>query len=368
MAVTITPSPTYPVQGRPAKIAVAVTGGGNYVRIWCTDAPLGSDLRAVLDDNAITRTEVFKGDAGTDWLFVPDKGGVYVLTAQEYTRGASTTGGTYVDSPGNAPSETKIGSETALTLQIGQRLTHQLGLGADTATLVLHVFDDTIRNTTLADHGEKTPAVIEGSTPRAKSAALATAVVTATEQLASTSATGILGTLSSVVADLVDNYEDHRVSASWHNPADTDTDNEISEGYRLPNSPKGLVDSVQQCARMIDRHMRNNDGNGDDTAAYHLVSTVKYIDWANLLPDIGVGEVGKALAVLGALTSAYESHRVSTTVHHTADTTNSLAARPKLVTLHEKFFEAIKANSPSAPATINSGAQVLISTAGFQED
>lgn len=367
MAVTLTVTPTYPVAKRKLYATIGLTGGGNYARIWCTDAPQGSGLRGVLDEGVVSRVQVYEGGTVDRWEFTPDVGGVYVLTAQEYTRGASTTGGGYEDAPETAPSETKIGSESALTLRVGQRVLVKLGAGQDAAQLVTYVVDGTFRPTTLADHGEKSPAIVDANSPRAKYAALNATVQSFALTNSNATVSSVIGAVSTMVTDFIDKYNAHRTLVGGvHNAADTV--NVIADEFRLPASPKGLVTSIAECVRILERHMRNDSGSGDGSGSFHQVSSKDCIDWTNLIPEPmrAVPDVAQALVSFGAVVGAYEAHRVSLVVHGIADGTNSIGALSTFVSMHRAWADVVKAQSPTAPSTENSGAVLLLAYGGIE--
>lgn len=160
MAVTVATAPLLVVPTRRVRFTATLTAGGNWWRLWCTNAPFGSALRRRLDETDAGRIELFAGDVQTVYETQLEHGGVYTLVAQEYTKGATTFGGGYQNDPDSAPTETKIGGENTLTQYVGQRLTTRVGTPAlGTALLTLWVWNATIQATTLGQHGEETPAL-----------------------------------------------------------------------------------------------------------------------------------------------------------------------------------------------------------------
>src|SRR6185369_12938032 len=156
---SVATTPTYPIPGRETRVIFTISA--NFVRVWCTVAPEGSELANKLKLTTQNRVLVYQGDGGqhNPWRFNADKGGKYTLVTQEYTRGTAYGGG-YQGDPNGVESETKSGSETTLSLFIGQRMTSTIGIAPDSATLVLWVWDGNIRPTTLATQGENSPAIV----------------------------------------------------------------------------------------------------------------------------------------------------------------------------------------------------------------
>lgn len=146
---------------------------GNFVRVWVTDAPLGSQLKAQVEANADNRVRITElkelkegGAISFEWTFTPDKGGKYLLAIQEYQKGTDFGGG-FSDDPDALQKEVEVNAEdTSKTVTVCQRLTQRMGTADDGATLVVYVSDDTIRSTQLEVHGEKSPAIIEPTSAR----------------------------------------------------------------------------------------------------------------------------------------------------------------------------------------------------------
>jgi hypothetical protein len=364
-------SPTYPIPGRPCELTFVLTeSGANFARIWVTDAPLGSDLRAKLTASGTSRLPFHTGDVGEKHpvQFRPDKGGVYTFVVQEYVKGTSYGGG-YQDDPNAAPSETKVGAEATLTLQVGQRVTQRVGVKGDTATLALWIFGSTIRPTTIEVHGEVTPALMSPTSPRAVIAVETTAVKTELANLANASVATALGTLATIVANMVGEINDHLAltSGSVHNAADSD--NTLPVGLSTTVSPKDLPATVNAILKALRQHYTNDDntGAGPDSAAYHKISSVNRNDRVNLPLFDSAGDLEQAYAALADIWRSYEAHRVLTSVHGAADNTNALAALPTCLKLHKEFLAVLASSSPSSPATVNSGVVTAVSVAGFRE-
>ncbi len=365
MAVTLASTPTYPVPNRVVRFTPTLSGGGNWFRIWVTNAPTGTQWRNDLDTTSAPRLEVYANDTVGQWEWTPTKGGVYVFKAQEYTRGSGGSGG-YQGAPSSAPSETKIGSETTISVYVGQRLTQTLGIAPDTATLALWVWNDTIRATSLVEHGEKTPSVTAPTSPKAITATLNSSLITAVAALANVSCTTALGTLSTVINDIIDNFNLHtQLEAGVHD--DPDSESPVQPSFRSPDSPEGTVRTMQEVLRRLELHMRTDAGTGTGTGDWHDVGAGIVADWANLPVIKAPGNASQAMTAVGAAWAAYEAHRVSTAVHGIADATNTLDALPAILNIHRLFATAIQANSPTAPETVNGGVTLLVHSAGFSE-
>lgn len=369
MAITLAQVPTYPAPGRKVRVTPSASGGGDFARIWLTDAPLGSEWRKKLAESTASRLELAACDAGQAFEFTPDVGGAYVCAAQEYTLGATAHGGAYEGDPGGYQTETKIGSEATLYLYSGERLEQTIGAGSDTAVLVVWVWNDTIRQTTLAEHGEATPALSNPSSDRARIASLDSAVVTALSGLINQVASTALGTLSSVLTNIGTKLLAHVGNAAAHSTIDED--NEPDGRVDLAGGVDGVVASAQNLATLLSRHIRNDDagaGTMSAAAAYHVISAAPVIDWTNIPAFQSCGSLEQSLSVIASVWEAYEAHRVSTAVHTAADSTNTLTTLPTLLLVHKAFSAAIRTLAPTAPAVVNAATARLVHGAGFRLD
>ena len=365
--VALTTTPTYPVPGREARVTATAGNGGNFVRLWVTDAPVGSELRKRLTDTGATRIQIHEGDSGDAFSFTPDVGGVYVIAAREYSKGAATFGGSFEGDTQAYASETATDVERSLSLYVGQRLTQSLGFGADAAQLVCYVWGSTIRRTRVDAHGEASPAIVRWTSERARTAALSATMATKLAALVDVAVSTAVGTPATILNEMVADINAHMaMGATTHNSADAD--NTLDRTLDGASAPEGIQYVANQVATALARHMLNDDdgaGPGTAASAYHQISTPKG-DWASLAALRNCGDTASAFAVIGAIWDAYEAHRVNTAVHGTADATNTLTALPALLAVHQTFASVVRAASPTAPASENAGATYLIHVAGFK--
>jgi len=380
---TLSTLPTYPIANKTMRVTFALTESAtNYLRVWVTKAPEGSELAEKIKTSTQSRFEVYEGDAGPDqpWEFTPDKGGKYTFIAQEYNTGDGFGGGYEGDprgrvevSPGVYSKEVKVGTETTLTVNVGEKLTQPIGVSPDNGTLVLWVFNDTIRPTTLQLHDEISPRIDDASTPRAKAAVESTDVKAALAALANQAATAAMGTISTIVSQMVTELNDHNaLGATTHNTADTA--NVIPKELGSAPTPQTLPDFVNDALPKMRRHRLNDHGGdpgagtapGTGTAAYHQLSGDGKADLVNMPLYPSVGSLGEAYGALADIWRAHEGHRVSLVVHGTADSTNALTALPLLLQVHLKYLQATASLSPTAPETWQSATNTLVSGAGFE--
>ena len=375
MSVSFTTIPTNPILKTGAKLTFALSGGGNFVRLWCTDAPLGSKLRQQLDESAASRVPIHEGEAtasSAPFFFQPDAAGRYTLAAQEYIRGASTYGGGYAGDPAGFGSETKIGSETTTSVGFGQRVTMTMGTSPDTATLVLYVFGDSVQATTFALHGEKSPDIVNPSSSRAKTAALAT--VGAAAPLAGQTCATIVGNTDTVITGMMNNFTAHYGTTAGSVHAAADNYNGPSQAFAFPGGNKATIRTVAELMQGLTLHMNTDQARktpfasaGIGTGNWHNPSGAAVVgDGLNTLIVPPPTTMEQAYVALADLFRAYEAHRQYLSVHGAADATNNLAIPPALMEVHREFLVSLAAQSPTAGATENPGVPVLIGSAGMK--
>jgi len=373
---TISSDPTYPVPNRQATLTMTlVESGSNWVRIWCTVAPDASQVAQTLIKSNTHRVVVYEGAGGANepWRWTPDAGGKYTFAVQEYTRGGGFSGG-YAGDTAAAPTETKCGLETTLYFYVGQRLTAPIGVGHDTASIVLWIWNATIRATSLQVHGEATPALTSQTPSAAAAIAMAsTTVVNALAALVDVAVSTAVGTISTIVSDMVSKINAHIIvtAGSVHNAADSD--NDIPIEFACAPGPGTLQEFVNATLPLLRRHRLNDCGGtsttapGPGTAEYHKLGGVRKADQTNQPLYGGVGSLADAYAALADIWRVHEAHRVSTAVHGAADSTNALTALPVLLALHKVYLDVLASYTPTAPPAAQSGAVTLIAKAGFVE-
>ncbi len=381
---TLSTLPVYPAPGRQTSVTFTLTeSGANFVRVWCTAAPPGSEMRKRIDGTKDPRNRVVvhsgAGGVNNPWREDKfDKGGKYTFVTQEYTRGASAFGGGYQGDPEGAPSETKAGAETELELFIGQRMTSEISVGGDSLTVVLWVWDGNIRETTVATHGEVSPALQATSpTVKAQAAMETTTVQAALAALVGDSVATAVGNPSEVLGlgngEFIKEWNDHMVNNIAHE--DFDPGNDIPTGLASAPSGSNLQDTVNECLRKMRQHYMNDAIDDDaldprlagrDTGNYHNVSD-KVNDNTNMPIVKGVSSAADAYWAVADIWRSYEAHRVSTAVHDAADSVNDLDDLPTLLALGAAIFTVWASTSPTTPATQSDGAMTLIARAGFSE-
>lgn len=364
MTATVSSVPAVAIAGRECKLVLEASAG-NLVRVWCTDAPPGSKLRTQLENTGATQIAVDAADAGRAVSFMPDKGGAYVFSVEEITRGASAFGGTFDGDPNKAPSGTIL-STTPVTIYFASPLVCSLGAGVDTAELLIHVLDDQVIKTTVELHGVVSPAVRNPKTGLAKVAAESSAVRAAVAVLVG-AASSKLGNVAGWLNSLLSNVNAHMVESGHHQ--NVDNDNPVPAAFRNATTTEAQKRTVAAIRKGLDNHMRNDNPSasppGTGTGNYHAGAGGQ-VDWTNALLAVSPGDQLSVLVSAADAYRAYEAHRVSD-VHGSADNSNVASAPPPLVALHVAFLRQLSTHSPNNPANEHQAKSLLLSGGGFKE-
>lgn len=376
---TLSTVPVYPPPNRQINVVFSLAGvGSNYVRVWCSNAPPGSVLRTKLDGTSDprNRVNVYEGDGGSDhpWRETFEVGGKYTLVAQEYTRGAEAFGGGYEDDPDGAPTETKVGAEATLSLYIGQRMSMPVGVGADTAELVLWVWDDTIRASSIALHGEVSPALVNASpSTKMRTAMESATVLAALDALAGVAVATAIGDIGTLVSDYLWSWNQHTPEVATIHAIPGDMHNHIQSGITA-TTPADLIIFVNLALPRMRYHF-TNDGTlgmvdfGRNSVDVHEVGGNVKNDQLNMPLVQSVAGAGEAYIGLCDLYRCLAAHMLDTTVHTAADASEVLpsTSATKLLELHKAILAVLASSSPAVPATQSSGAAYLIQLVGAEE-
>lgn len=366
MAVSLATSIAVPIANKQTHLTFTATTG-NFVRLWCTAAPVGSKLRTKLDVDVSARVHVLDADSARQYPYTFEVAGAYQFAATELTKGAAPYGGGYQTAPNSAPAEIVLG-ETALTLFVASRLTATMGIGGDTANLVLYVADTTIRQTTLAVQGEATPAIEKPKTDKASTAAGNAGLLAALALLAGVNAATSLGDLSALATDFIDKFNAHVQSSVFHYTGDISA-NVIPSAFRNPANAEALKRALAIILRSLSAHIRNDSASapvGTGALTFHVISTVGVVDWASMPLFESTSTISEHVRGLADAHRAFESHRPAA-AHLVPDNTNVLTALSPLLNVHALFLAGLANLSPPAPVTDNSAKTVLVHGAGFQE-
>lgn len=365
MTVTVSQTPTYQLPNKTFYMTFSATDG-NFVRVMVTAAPPSSGYAQRIIDEETSELEIGATATGQVWTgFEPDAPGVYTLKAYELTVGASTYGGYFESDTDGYSTETVEGS-TTLTIYVGQRLESTIGTPADNATLVLHVWNSTVRATTVEQHGIDSPDLINPSSARAETFVSDSGVVAALANFEDRAASTVASAAYSVLDNELVEFEDHLLQAGVHAANDTDNTPAVAS-LRNALTEEQLVTSVAELQRLYRQHCENDAGAGGGAGSassnYHTIG-----DRINGPIAPPPSDYASAIFAVADLWRGYEAHRVSTVFHSSADTTNSLTALTtgSLLALCKEVSDVLATPTPTAPSTDNPGATSLVHRGGFK--
>lgn len=357
-------SPEFPIPNQKVK-SVFTLGetGSNFIRVWATVAPPGSSIDKLIKSTKDPRNRVElyadSGGLGIPYEYTFDKGGKYTFICQEYIKGSGYGGG-YQGDPAGSDSEEKVGSESTLIVYIGQKLTQKIGPPENRAEIHLWVWNDTIRQTYKIIHGEDTPCVTATSpNSLVRSAIESSSVKTACLNLINNTVVTILGDLPDIVSDYCFVWNDHIVDGAAH--IDVDDANSISNSYISANTAFTLKDFVNFALSVQRFHFSNDSHDGPDSGNYHSEA-----DRKNISLYSSVGSFDEAYGALSDLVRTYSAHDLDAFAHSSTND-HPLATRPLLMSVHESYLSIIGSSDPTPAPAQSSGAQLLISGAGFKE-
>jgi hypothetical protein len=373
VAITLTTTPTYALPSDAVPLTATVNTAANFLRLWCVDAPVGSALRKLIDKSSAARVELAPPNAPTAGGFSPgvvfdaqlEVGGRYTFIGQEYTLGATMYGGGYSNAPDAFKTETPIGAEQTLTVDVGQRMTHRLGCSAyGTAQLLVYVWGGYIRETTMEIHRVVSPAIINASTPRALSSASASGVLTQLALFTDADVTTLVTNLQTLVNELTTDLPLHFTNdlAVYHGSADSDNGTEISDLPTQLSTPN----AVSKAAAVLYSRFRNHMSNGATGASHYHRNGADYAHALICDPTPSEADMAYTFAIIADVVRCYEAHRVDVIPHLVADNNHPIVtALGPLLSLHRAFFDALASFSPTVAGGVQPGV-VKLGSYGFK--
>jgi hypothetical protein len=360
---TLTTTPATPVPNRPMKVRATATAGGSAIRIWLTDAPRGSALRKKLDESGASRIAFDPPtvQSGKDFDFTPDRGGGYVLVLDElvYDKPGGVNpnfGGAYEGDPQGAKFE-RIQTSASTTLYVASEFTSLLGFGQDRATLHLHIANDAIVPLRKDVHGVVSPRIDLPSQPsaRARLAAESQEVRFALSLLVNNSAdeypaSRILGDLPGIIDTLIANVNHHLRGTGNH--AESASSEQIGDEFLHATSTVGILAALNKIRNVLDRHVRNDSGEGTGSAGWHNSGNdAGIVSWESV-PVVAPTE--QAIdASLADLVRCLRIHELSEVHNEVGGPSPNLFQLSILTWLHEQFIQQVVSRTPTAPANSN---------------
>jgi hypothetical protein len=370
VTISLSTSPTYALAGLD-RVTVSCSAG-DFARLWLTAAPAASLHTSKLASSGTDATRALSGVTDSDdaLKFNFDVGGEYVFTGQEYTRGvAGAQGGGFSGDPRAFGTEAKVGVEQVVKVHVGEVLSHQVGTPSHgTATLIVHVWDDTIRQTTLAVHGVQSPGLIGPTTPSAESAVRNSTVNAKVDAFVGVTAATMTSNVDALVSEMITDIANHLNNVGspggWHAAQDTNNDTEIEDLATAPGGAAGYA----RVARVLAARLRAHVLNGHDGASrYHTFPDTENVPIVD--PPVEATRNTQSVALtwsaLGDVWRAFESHRSKVAVHDVADGDNELTTSlDVLLDLHQAFMTELAKFAPTTPDGVQS-AVVQMAQLGF---
>ena len=357
---TLTTSPVYPVPGQKVQVTFsALNAATTHVVLTPLLAPVDSELREQIDQHGARVEPVFNELATNRFDFEPDKGGVYTFTLREEQRSLERSKRHEKDTQGS-PNPTVVATST-VTISIGEELTLQVGTGEDVTTLRLFVWGDSIRATTLEQHGIATPVLDEPQSQAAENAAIDSSVVSALEALSGQTATTVLGSFNSDFEAVRDNCNTHFSSAVYH--TNSDALRSLGDAYTA-DSIVAAEKSVNELWARLNDHMLNVT-NLDDSVDPPFPATHQEPDGTTYLITQGASSTrASQYMALADILVALEVHKDVSDAHLTDDSSASVAGS-LLLQVFSAYVRALRASSPASPPEQNSARALLVHFGGF---
>lgn len=356
MAVSITTRPIYPLPGSVTVAFVATVG--DSVRCWVTAAPDGSSYAKDIT-TAGGPVLAHESDADRAWKFQPDRPGIYQVRIDELAHDVTGYRGGWRGSPSAATSESVVSTQT-VPVVVGTALKQQLGWGPTTGTLVLHIYDSTIRRLTTPINGQDSPRLATGSATTLNTVGLQAAIAGLVDETEADT----LSDVATMVGDLIDTFNSHIASLGMHPVADAS--NAVPAAMTTLTSPKSLEQAVKSLQDCLGRHVRDYKAGttpadtGFGKGGYHnALSTVG-------LPQAPAPAGSSGLfSTIGDLYVAIVQHLRDDVAHLTAVIPPPSPAVGKLTRVHVEAARAIRQYGATLTQTEHSGLPDLLTTGGF---
>lgn len=356
MAAVLVPAPTYPLPGQ--RCSISFTGlaiGTTKIQLNATNAPDGSAIKGRINAARGEVVNEYSGKSSEPWLFTPDIGGVYTFDLIELQE-TPASGIQFAGDTSSAPNPT-ITQQGTVVLYVGEKMTLKLGENPHQCDLIVHVWNDTVRRTTIELHGIESPKLDSPKSPAAASAVYDATLLGLVDALVDVTVATILGTFSADFTAVHTAYNAHVGDNVVHNNADTD--NDLETAWNAYNS-KSAAASINELRRRLGVHI------GTKTLLDGTTTTHDSIEGTSVFQSSGATD--SRASQYFALADAYlrlEAHKVlGAPVHNSSDTDPAASVGP-LTEICIQYITALQASSPTLPPARNSGAARLEQFGGF---
>jgi len=358
---TLVPAPEYPIPSQDVSITfTGLVAGTNQIQVNATMAPTGSEIRRRIDAARGQVVDVYSGSATVPWKFKSDKGGVYTFELLEFVVRPSS-GAMFAGDPAGSP-QPVLQTKTTVLLYVGERLTLKMGEAPHQLDLVVFVWNDTVRATSVPVHGVATPALENPTSPAAASAKYDAPLLILVDALDGDLASSVLGTFATDFANVATAWNAHLANATAHNNADTLRP--IAAGWSAATI-KGAPAAISELRRLMTAHM----GSLTIPAADPVDPPVPIhdaIDGTTVFQSAGCqeGRASQYFALADAVARLAEHKAIGAPVHNSVDA-GAAPTIGALTTIMARYITALRLTSPTPPPARNPGASTLEQFGGF---
>lgn len=364
---SLTLAPTYSLPNREVRLRPAgLNSSTNKVELYWAAAPEGSEQKALIDKGT-GRQLAFQGSEDEEWRFTPSVPGVYVLQLDEYLireRAVSV----FQNDPRGAPAPTLLAS-TTVTIPIGEKMTMAVGEDPNSATLIVYVWQDTIRRTTVQLQGEASPTLERAQNQSATSAAIAPSVVAKVDALIDQTASTVIGTFSNDFEAIRAAVASHMSNTSAH--TSSDVLRALGSAYTA-NSPMAAKSAINALRQSFFQHIQAKYALDSENVSYDPMSPPtpsvvhSQVDGTTVFLTSGAGDSRSSqYLALADLYIALSTHKGLSSVHTGVDA-NPIGSTSPLLNIFIEFLSAANTTSPTPPSYRNAGAALLEQLGGFE--
>jgi hypothetical protein len=367
MSAVLVSLPVYPIPEQRCELTFSgLDPATNQITIYPVSAPIGSRVRGDIDASKGTRVEEYTGKSSLPWVFTPDVGGRYVFNVEESTINAPRGKRFDLDTYGSP--DPAIAQTSTVSLFVGERMTLSLGESPHAAQLACYVWNETIRATTLAVHGEDTPALSGATSPRSAIAILDAALLADVATMSGSTVAAFTGTFADQFVICRDAYDLHLTDATFggqhENPDDL---NLCGEGLRATDQTLAQT-ALSEFRRRLSAHAVTMTDSGG------LGVHWEYPDSASdaFILSGSSGSRSEQYLALADIIVRLENHLAAfgpggVDWHVGVDNPGTVLGICPMLTLCRDYLRALGSEIVSIPDGRNAGAAKLEQLAGFEK-
>lgn len=294
-----------------------------------------------------------------------DKGGRYKCSL-EYIASGRSPGGPGYSNQDEATAIPVVVESVDVDVDVGQKLTQQLGFGGNTAQLAVMVWGNRIQRTTVAEHGIATPATERPSSTIAEIAVASPTLKAAIDALGDTEPTDGLGMLTEAFRLLGIAWLTH-LTASHH--AVADDSNELPTASRQPQTAAELASAIAKLREVMVKHAANIHRNPTTGGPMSDGKTGSHSSVDSALarfdsPGPNAFDPISLVLSLAELFSLFEAHVGRAAIH--ANSGPAVPATSGILQIQRLFLESLVEVTSTPPETKHPVTALLVKQ-GFKE-